>query len=149
MPSAKCHAEKWEFKIENAKCHVKKRIRRERWTITISLNIDFFFSYTIFISIWNWMPSAKCHAEKKRIRNWMPSQSHIGWKKKRECVRVRAKRDLNFKQMPYENKKNWNLDDMWWHITSNSQIIGFTVFNLVGLKLNIFILFFKLRSGKV
>ena len=30
--------------IENAKCHVKKkRIRRERWTVTISLNIDFFF----------------------------------------------------------------------------------------------------------
>ena len=26
--------------------------------------------------------------------------------------RVRAKGDLNFKQMPYENKKNWNLDEM-------------------------------------
>ena len=27
-----------------------KRIRRERWTVTISLNIDFFFSSTIYIS---------------------------------------------------------------------------------------------------
>ena len=53
-------------KIRNWKCKMpceKKRIRRERWTITISLNIDFFFSYTIFISIFHKRKTGIWHVE--------------------------------------------------------------------------------------
>ena len=45
--NAFCKIRNWKCKMP---CEKKKRIRRERWTITISLNIDFFFSSTIYIS---------------------------------------------------------------------------------------------------
>ena len=65
-------------KNENSKLRMqnamwkKKRIRRERWTITISLNIDFFFSSMIYISIFhkrkNWILT--CWDRQKICEKW-------------------------------------------------------------------------------
>ena len=42
---------------------VEERMRKERWTVTISLNIDFFFSSMIYISIFHKRKTGIWHVE--------------------------------------------------------------------------------------